>query len=106
MINKLNNAFVSSVSTNPTEIKLFLELYLSLGKIKSAEDVCRTDIFIPAMKSILNEKHLRSCENSLQELYNQCYAFLEENLKHLLQAAAEQNNEYALFCKRKYFNIY
>lgn len=101
MINKLNKAFVSSVSTNAIEIKLFLELYLSLGKIKYAENVCRTDIFIPAMESILNESHLRSCKNGLKELYDQCYAFIEENLKHLLQAAAEQN-EYALVYKKKF----
>lgn len=95
--NKLNKAFISSVSTNTNTVKRFLELYLSLGKIKLAEDVCRTDIITPAMKNILNETYLRSCKDGLKELYSQCLAFLQEDLKYLLQAALQQNNEYNLF---------
>lgn len=96
LINKLNKLFVSSVSTNANTMKRFLELYLSLGRIKAAEDVCRTDIVIPAMESILNESYLRGCKGGLKDLYNQCYAFLQEDLKLLLKVAAEQNIEYVL----------
>lgn len=85
------------MSTNANTVKRFLELYLSLGKIKSAEDVCRTDIVRPAMESILNERYLWSCQGGLKELYTHCYAFLQEDLKHLLQAASEQNKEYGLY---------
>lgn len=70
---------------------------MSLGCIKAAEDVCRIDIITPAMKLLLYESYLRSCKDGLKELYSQCYAFLQEDLKYLLQAAAEQNNEYALY---------
>lgn len=97
LINKLNNTFVSSMLTNANTVKQCLELYLSLGRVKSAEDICRTDIIKPAMESILNERYLWSCKGGLKELYNQCFKFLREDLKHLLQAAAEQNNEYGLF---------
>lgn len=96
-MNKLNKSFVSSVSTNENAVKRFLELYLSLGNITAAEDVCRIDIITPAVKSILNESYLKSCKDGLKELYRQCYAFLQEDLKYLLQAAAEQNNKYALY---------
>lgn len=85
------------MSIDASTMKCFLEMYLSLGKIKSAEDVYRIDIIIPAMESILNENYLRRCNNDLKELYSKCYAFLQEDLKHLLQAAAQQNNEYALY---------
>lgn len=81
-----------SESTNA--VKHFLKLYLSLGKTKLAEDVCRSDIITPAMETILNEKYLQSCKNDLKEIYSQCYAFLLNDLKYLLQAAAEENNEY------------
>lgn len=94
LIYKLNKSFVSSISTNSNAIKRFLELYLSLGRIASAEEVCRTDIIMPAMESIMNENHLGNCKDGLNELYSQCYKFLQEDLKHLFQAAAEQNNEY------------
>lgn len=97
LIKKLNKTFVSSMTSNVNTVKQFLELYLSLGKIKFAEDVCQTDIVRPAMESILNERYLWSCQGGLKELYSQCYTFLKENLKYLLQAAAEQNNEYSLF---------
>lgn len=93
-MNKLNEAFVSSMSTNKNTVKRFLELYLSLGRIKSAEEVCQTDIILPAMETILNEPSLRNCKNGLDGLYSQCYIFLQEDLKHLLQAAAEENNKY------------
>lgn len=83
--------------TNASTVKRFLEMYLSLGKIQSAEDVCRIDIIIPAMETILNENYLRSCNNDLKELFSQCYTFLQKDLKYLLQAAAIQNNEYASF---------
>lgn len=96
-MNKLNKAFVSSVSNNKNTVKCFLELYLSLGRIKSAEEVCQTDIIIPAMETILNETSLRSCKNGLDGLYSQCYTFLQEDLKHLLQAAAEENNKYNFY---------
>lgn len=96
-MNKLNKSFASSVSTNASTVKCFLEMYLSLGKIKSAEDVCRVDIITPAMESILNENYLRSCNSGLKELFSQCYIFLQEDLKHLLQASAEQNNKYVLY---------
>ncbi|VVC32810.1 COG complex component, COG2, C-terminal,Conserved oligomeric Golgi complex, subunit 2, N- [Cinara cedri] len=99
LINKLNKTFVSSISTDANTLKQFLELYLSLGKIKSAENVCRTDIIRPAIESILNERYLWSCNGGLKELYSQCYAFLQEDLKYLLQAAAEQNNESYKFSK-------
>lgn len=82
------------MSTNANTVKRLLELYLSLGRIKSAEDICQTDVIKPVMESILNENYLRNCKGGLNGLYNQCYAFLQEDLKHLLQAAAEQNNEY------------
>jgi len=72
-------------------------MYLSLGKIKTAEDVCRVDIITPAMESILNENYLRSCNSGLKELFSQCYVFLQEDLKHLLQASAEQNNKYVFY---------
>lgn len=104
LINKLNNQFVSSISTNANTVKRFLELYLSLGRIKSAENVCQTDIIKPVMESKLNENYLRNCEGGLKELYNQCYAFLQGDLKHLLQAAAEQNYEY--ISHTKLFIIY
>lgn len=94
LIKKLNKAFVSSVSTNKIAVKRFLELYLSLGIIKSAEEVCRTDIITPAIESIVNENYLRNCKDGLKELYNECYAFLKNDMKYLLQAAAEQNKEY------------
>lgn len=97
IIKKLNKAFVSSISTNTNTVKSFLELYLSLGKIKSAEDVCRTDIITPSIESIINENYLRSCKDGLKELYNKCYAFLQNDMKYLLQAAAEQNNEYIFY---------
>jgi len=96
-MNKLNEAFVSSVSTNANAVKCFLELYLSLGRITNAEDVCRTEVVTPAMKSILNENYLRSCKDGLKELYSQCYSFLQVDLKHLLQAAKEQNNVYVSY---------
>lgn len=90
----LNKSFVSSISTNSNAIKRFLELYLSLGRIKSAEEVCRTEIIMPAMESILNENYLSNCKDGLNELYSRCCTFIQEDLKHLLQAAAEHNNEY------------
>jgi len=95
LMSKLNEAFVSSVSTNANAVKCFLELYLSLGRTTYAEDVCRTEVVTPAMKSILNENYLRSCKDGLKELYSQCYEFLQVDLKHLFQAAEEQNNMYA-----------
>lgn len=82
------------MSTNASTMKCFLELYLSLGEIKSAENVCQTEIVIPAMESILNESYLRGCKGGLKDLYSQCYTFLQEDLKFLLDAAAEQNIEY------------
>lgn len=91
-MNRLNEAFVSSVSTNANMVKRFLELYLSLGRITYAEDVCRTDVVTPKLRSILNENYLRSCKDGLIELYSHCYAFLQEDMKYLLQAAEEQNN--------------
>lgn len=94
LVHKLNKSFVSSISTNSSTIKRFLELYLSLGRISSAEEVCQTDIIMPAMESKVNENYLENCKDGLNELYSQCYKFLQEDLKHLLQAAAEQNNEY------------
>lgn len=97
LINKLNEAFVSSVSTNTNTVKRFLELYLSLGKITYAEDVCRTDVVTPALKSILNENYLRSCKDGLRELYSHCYEFLQKDLKYLLQAAEEQNNMFVSY---------
>lgn len=99
-MNKLNKSFISSVTTNKNTVKCFLELYVSLGRIKSAEKVCQTDIIIPAMEVILNEPSMRNCKNGLKELYSQCYIFLEEELKHLLQAAAEQNKEYDFYVFR------
>ncbi|XP_026805034.1 conserved oligomeric Golgi complex subunit 2 [Rhopalosiphum maidis] len=92
LMNRLNEAFVSSISTNANMVKRFLELYLSLGRITYAEDVCRTDVVTPKLRSILNENYLRSCKDGLIELYSHCYAFLQEDLKYLLQAAEEQNN--------------
>lgn len=86
---------MSSVSTNANTVKCFLELYLSLGRITYAEDVCKTEVVTAAMKSILNENYLRSCKDGLKDLYSQCYAFLQVDLKHLLQAAKEQNYVYA-----------
>lgn len=86
-------------------MKCFLELYLSLGRIKAAEDVCRIDVITPAMTSILNENYLKSCKDGLKEVYSQCYTFLQDDLKHLLQAAAEQNNKYALY-KQILFILY
>lgn len=97
LVKKLNKAFISSVSTNTYTVKCFLELYLSLGKIELAEDVCRTDIVMPAMKTILNENYFRNCKDGLKELYSQCLRFLQEDLKYLLQAAVQQNNEYNFF---------
>lgn len=97
MIKKLNKSFVSSILINSNVIKQILELYLSLGRIKSAEEVCRTDVIMPAMKSVLNETYLGNCKDGLNELYNHCYRFLQEDLKHLFQAAAEQNNEYNFY---------
>jgi len=105
LISKLNEAFVSSVSTNANAVKRFLELYLSLGRITYAEDVCRTEVVTPAMKSILNENYLRSCKDGLKELYSQCYTFLQVDLKHLLQAAEEQNNVYASYIKLLFVSI-
>ncbi|CAI6362754.1 unnamed protein product [Macrosiphum euphorbiae] len=99
LMSKLNEAFVSSVSTNANAVKCFLELYLSLGRTTYAEDVCRTEVVTPAMKSILNENYLRSCKDGLKELYSQCYEFLQVDLKHLLQAAEEQNNISDKFCR-------
>ncbi|XP_022183512.1 conserved oligomeric Golgi complex subunit 2 isoform X1 [Myzus persicae] len=99
LMSKLNEAFVSSVSTNANAVKRFLELYLSLDRITYAEDVCRTEVVTPAMRSILNENYLRSCKDGLRELYSQCYAFLQVDLKHLLQAAEEQNNVSNESCK-------
>lgn len=96
LINKLNQELVSSVGTKTNTIKRLLELYLSLGRTKSAENVCQTDVIKPVMESILNENYLKNCKGGLKELYNQCYAFLQGDLKHLLQAAADQNNEYIL----------
>ncbi|XP_016657618.1 conserved oligomeric Golgi complex subunit 2 [Acyrthosiphon pisum] len=99
LMSKLNEAFVSSVSTNANVVKCFLELYLSLGRTTHAEDVCKTEVVTPAMKSILNENYLRSCKDGLKDLYSQCYELLQVDLKHLLQAAEEQNNVSDKFCK-------
>jgi len=98
---KLNKAFVSSVLTKTNEVKHFLGLYLSLDKIKSAEDICRIDIILPAMEAILNERYLHNCNDDLKELYSHCNEFLQEDLKYLLEAAAEQNNK----CVYKKINI-
>lgn len=97
LMKKLNKGFVSSVSTDVNAVKHFLELYLSLGRITYAEDICRTDIVTPAMKSILNENNLQNCKDGLKELYSQCYTFLQEDFKNLLQAAEEQNNAYVSY---------
>jgi hypothetical protein len=93
-MDKLNQVFVSSVATKKNTMKRLLEMYLSLGRIKSAENICQVDIIKPVMESILNENYLRNCKGGLKELYNQCYTFLQGDLKNLLQAAADQNNEY------------
>lgn len=97
MINKLNKGFetiVSSKSTCESEVKRFLELYTTLGRINCAEGICRTVIMAPAMKSILNESYLRSCNNGLIELYSHCSDFLQKDLNILLKATAEHNKEY------------
>lgn len=105
LMSKLNEAFVSSVSINANAVKRFLELYLSLGRLTYAENVCRTEVVTPAMKSILNENYLQSSKDGLKELYSQCYTFLQVDLKHLLQAAEEQNNVYASYLKLLFLSI-
>ncbi|XP_050425340.1 conserved oligomeric Golgi complex subunit 2 isoform X2 [Adelges cooleyi] len=91
LITNLNRMFIASLKTNSKTVRRYLELYLSLGRIKSAEDVCRSEMIAPKIASLLNENNLVNCNDGLNSLYNKSNDFLLHDLKNLLEAAVELN---------------
>ncbi|XP_075226990.1 conserved oligomeric Golgi complex subunit 2 [Lycorma delicatula] len=92
LMRKIDNRFLSCfIGSDDENLPSLLGVYLTLGRASDAEKLYRKEIVAPAMKKLISEEALAGHPRGLQGVFNSIIAFINDDMKPLLQLSAYIN---------------
>ncbi|KAJ8865696.1 hypothetical protein PR048_033216 [Dryococelus australis] len=92
LLSNLNAMFLDGVRQHDAgSISQCLRIYLALGQAKAAEELFRREVVSPAMQDVISEISLQSDPNGLRGLYTHVLAFIDTNMKELLDLTTQSD---------------
>ncbi|CAH0390679.1 unnamed protein product [Bemisia tabaci] len=88
LLSHLNRLFLEAFKNGESQLdvlKISLNLFVTLGKSDVVENLIRTQIVSPAMDKLISEDSLLSDPCGLEGLYSRVVAFIDNDLKYILQ---------------------
>ncbi|KAJ8865695.1 hypothetical protein PR048_033215 [Dryococelus australis] len=97
LLSNLNAMFLDGVRQHDAgSISQCLRIYLALGQAKAAEELFRREVVSPAMQDVISEISLQSDPNGLRGLYTHVLAFIDTNMKELLDLTTQSDRAIAV----------